>query len=129
MKGKKGGKELTIYIGGNMEKDEKELLENPSEGLKQPTNILYLESYAQLHRILSPTKLDLLRYLIQMNSKGTEQSVGEIATELDRQQEAISRDLHYLKNLKLVDLHKVSQTVYAYTDFQSINIEMVAPEA
>ncbi len=121
-------KELTIYIGGDMDKDERELLETP-EGLNQPKNIIYLESYEQLNRLLSPKKLDLLRYLIQENKKGSEKSVGEIATELGRQQEAISRDLHYLKNLKLVDLRKVSQTVYPYTDFQSINIEMAPMEA
>ncbi len=120
----KADKELTIYIGGDMDKDERELLETP-KGLDQPTNILYLDSYEQLDHLLSPKKLDLLRYLIQENKKGGEKSVGEIASELNRQQEAISRDLHYLKNLKLVDLRKVSQTVYPHTEFQSINIEMV----
>lgn len=115
---------LTIYIGGDMEKDEKELSENPKEGLKQPQNTLYLDSYGQLNNILSPARIDLLRCLIKGQRNGGQKSVGEIAAHLKRKQEAISRDVHYLKNLKMLGMRKERQTVYVYTDFDSINIEI-----
>ncbi len=119
---------LTVYIGGDMEKDDKELSENPEKGMEQPQNILYLESYAGLSRILSPARLDLLRYLIKVRRKGAEKNVGEIAIELKRRQEAISRDVHYLKNLRMVGLRKDKQAVYVFTEFDSISIQ-TAPRA
>ncbi len=117
-------KKLVVFIGGDMEKDEKELLENPEKGVKQPKNALYLESYEQLNKMLSPKRMDLLWYLIEERKKGNEKSVTEIAKSLNRKQEAISRDLHYLKGLKLVDLKKESKKVFAFTELESINIQI-----
>jgi len=115
---------LVVYVGRNMEKDEKELLENPEKGAKQPKNALYLESFEELNKILSPKRIDLLWYLIEEKKKGQEKTVTEIAKNLHRKQEAISRDLHYLKSLKLIDLKKKRQNVFVFTELESINIQI-----
>ena len=120
---------LTIVIGGDMDKDEPELLNNPEKGMLQPRNILYLDSFEDLHEFLSPKKLDLLYYLMKDHSDCEEKCVGAIAKNLKRQQEAISRDLHSLKKLNLVNLKKVSQTVLANATFGSINIKIMKPNA
>lgn len=116
---------LTIIIGGDMEKDERALFANPEKASKeQSENVLYTDSYEQLNKILSPARLDLLRYLIQNKRLHRSKPVGQIAKELNRKQEAISRDLHYLHGLKYIDLKKEKQTVYATTKFEDIDIQM-----
>ncbi|MBI4043712.1 MAG: hypothetical protein HY393_02820 [Candidatus Diapherotrites archaeon] len=113
---------LTIVIGGDMEKDEREFFENPQKAVNQPQNTLYLDSYEQLHEILSPAKLDLLRYLIQTKRQKQCKGVGMVAKDLKRKQEAISRDLHHLQKLKLVELKKEKQRVLAQTKLEAIQI-------
>ncbi len=115
---------LTIIVGGNMEKDERELFENPKKAMKQPQNVLYLDTYAQLIKFLSPKRLDLLYYLIQNKRLSQHKPVGQIAKELKRKQEAISRDLHYLSGLKLIDLKKSKQLVLAQTNLEGIEIQL-----
>ena len=61
--------------------------------------------------------------LIEENKKGQKKTVTEIARNLHRKQEAISRDLHYLKSLKLIELKKKSKNVFALTELESINIQ------
>ena len=121
---------LTIIIGGDMDQDERDLFANPGKvSLKQPENALYVDSYEQLYTILSPARLDLLRYLIQNKRLHRSKPVGQIAKELKRKQEAISRDLHYLQGLKYVDLKKEKQTVYATTELDDIAIQMQKAES
>jgi len=115
---------LVVFIKRSMEKDEKELLDNPKKGFKQPKNALYLDSFEQLNKMLSPKRIDLLWYLIEEKKKGHEKSVSELAKSLNRKQEAISRDLHYLKSLKLVELKKSSQTVFAFTELTGIDVRV-----
>ena len=106
-----------------MDKDLDELLYNPKEGMKQPRNVIYLDSYERLFEFLSPKKLDLLMHLMNLKKKGRQQSVGKIAIELKRHQEAISRDLQHLKNLKIVKLRKSGQSVFAEPEFVNISIQ------
>ncbi len=116
---------LTIIIGGDADKDEQALWDNPKKAsMEQPQNALYLDSYEQLNKVLSPARLDLLRYLIKNKHSKQQKPVGIIAKELNRKQEAISRDLHYLHGLKYIDLRKEKQTVYASTQFEDIDIQM-----
>ncbi|HZX20435.1 MAG TPA: hypothetical protein VFF13_05460 [archaeon] len=113
-------KALTIVIGGDMEEDERQLQKGTDKN--QPKNVLYLKSYEQLNKLLSPAKLDLLRFIIRLSNEGEDKSVSEIAKELNRKQEAISRDLQQLKGLKLVDLRRINRSVIPFTDLDSINI-------
>ena len=121
----KDNKALTILIGGDIEADYKELLSGkPLKEIKQAKNTLYLESYKQLDKLLSPTKMDLLRYIMESQSGDELMSVSQIAKELDRHQEAISRDINHLKKLGLVIVKKVKQTVYALPAYNCINIKV-----
>lgn len=117
---------LTIIIGGDMEKDERAIWDNPERAMKEQTqNMIYAESYEQLYQMLSPARLDLLRYIIRMNHQKESKSVGTIATELKRKQEAISRDLHYLSGIRLIELKKNKQIVLPQTHLDGIQIELV----
>jgi predicted transcriptional regulator len=116
---------LTILIGGDIESDYKELFSGkPLKGIVQPKNTIYLESYEQLDKLLSPTKIDLLRYLIETQKTDNPKSVSEIAKDLKRHQEAISRDINYLKKLGFVVLKKFKQTVYALPIYRCIDIKL-----
>jgi predicted transcriptional regulator len=114
---------LTVIVGGDMDADERELLENPEKGMKQPRNVLYVNSFEQMERILSTKKLDLLRYLIRIGQTKKKKSVSTIAEELNRKQEAISRDLHFLHGLQMVSLTREGQSVYASTRFSGIVVQ------
>jgi predicted transcriptional regulator len=114
---------LTVIIGGDMNADYRELFTNPSKGMKQPRNILYVKSFAQMERLLSAKKLDLLQYLIKIKKSKQKKSVSTIAHELDRKQEAISFDLHKLAALHVIELTREGQSVYASTIFDGIAIQ------
>lgn len=116
---------LTIIIGGDVDKDYEELLSAKSlKEIKQPKNILYLESYEQLDRLLSPKKIDLLLYLIKTQNSDNPESISGIAKKLNRHQEAISRDVRYLHKLGLVSLTQMKQTVYAFSKYSKISIQL-----
>ncbi len=116
---------LTILVGGDIESDYKELFSGKSlKEIGQPRNTLYLESYEQLDKLLSPRKMDLLRYLIETQTSDKPKSISEIAKVLNRHQEAISRDITYLKNFGLVVLKRFKQIVYALPVYYSIDIRV-----
>jgi len=130
---------LTIIIGGDMDLDLNELFSGkPLTDLIQSKNTLYLESYAQLNKLLSPAKLDLFHYLLETQPAKLDlfhylletqfedkpKSISEIAKDLQRHQEAISRDIAQLKGLGLVLLKKFKRTVYAIPMYSSIDIRI-----
>ncbi|MFH0970290.1 MAG: hypothetical protein V1776_02400 [Candidatus Diapherotrites archaeon] len=114
---------LTIVIGGNMEKDEQEIWDNPEVAMKQSEKMVYVDSYEQLHQLLSPARLDLLRYIIWMSHQKESKTVGTIANDLKRKQEAISRDLHYLSGMRFIELKKDKQMVLPLTRLDGIDIQ------
>ena len=116
---------LTIYIGRDIDSDYKELFsDKPLEEINQPRNSLYLDSYEQLDKLLSPKRMDLLRYLIETQAGKKPKSVSQIAKELDRHQEAISRDMGQLRKLGLVAFKKKKQNVYAVPAYSCIEIKV-----
>ena len=119
---KKHSKILTIIVGGDMDKDLDELLTNPEKVAKQPENAFYVDTYAQLHELLSPSKIDLLRAIMTYDPR-QEPDVGNIAKKTKRKQEAVSRDLHALQKKKLIKLTKKGKHVLASTPFESIQIQ------
>ncbi|MDP2666063.1 MAG: helix-turn-helix domain-containing protein [Candidatus Diapherotrites archaeon] len=121
---RKKDEKLTIFIGGDMKGDLDSFLDNPKKGMRQPDNILYVQSYSQLFKALSASRLDLLKFLIDSHNQGQEQSVGEIARKLDRKQEAISRDLQVLRSMRMIDVRKSNRKVFPYTCFDGIEIRM-----
>lgn len=121
----KKSKKLTILIGGDMEADFEELfLGKNFEEIAQAKNTLYLDSYEQLNKLLSPKRMDLLRYIMETQTTKKQKSVSEIAKEVHRHQEAISRDISHLKKLGLVVLKRVKQTVYAIPTYSCIDIRV-----
>ena len=116
---------LTILIGGDIESDYNELFSKKQlKEITQPRNTLYLDTYEQLDKLLSPKRIDLLRYLIKTQEVDKPKSISEIAVALNRHQEAISRDVNQLKKLGLVMLKRFKQTVYAFSLYNCIDIKI-----
>ena len=68
--------------------------------------------------------MDLLRFLMEEAPAQNPKSISEIASGLHRHQEAISRDIAGLKNLGLVLLKKLRQTVYVVPNYERITIQL-----
>lgn len=116
---------LAIIVGGDIDSDYDELFSGkPLNEIAQPRNALYLDSFEQLHKLLSPKRLDLLRHIMETQSGVKPKSVSEIATELGRHQEAISRDITSLKNLGLIAIKRFRQTAYALPEYSRIEIKV-----
>jgi len=114
--------ELTIIIGGDIDKDLKELFSDKYDP-SYPLNTLYLKSFEELYELLSPKKLDFLRWLIEYKPKPCE-SVSGLAKKLGRKQEAISRDLKQLRKLGLITEKKDKQSVLVSVPFKKLVIEV-----
>ncbi len=114
-----------IVIGGDPDADDLELLSGkPIEETNQTRNMLYLNSVEQLIRLLSPKKIDLLRFLMKPYPVTCPDSVSGIASKLHRKQEAVSRDLKQLKKLGLVKTTKNKQKIQASVSFKRIEIRI-----
>ncbi len=120
---KKNDKEtLEIVIGGNFDKDFDNLIKGKLNLSKHPKNVIYLDSFEQLNKILSPKKLDLFNYLTETQDEKNTESLTKISQKLQRKQEAISRDIKQLNMLGLIVLKKVKQTIYAIPKYKRIKI-------
>lgn len=115
-------KVLTIIVGGDMDKDDDRLFNDPNEWKTHPRHTVYVHSYEELHNMLSPAKLDLLIELMNYNP-WKEENVGSIAQKTKRKREAISRDLHHLAAMNLIKLKKAGKMVLVTTPFESIQIQ------
>jgi predicted transcriptional regulator len=116
---------LHIIVGGDFDKDFEDLVKGRTKIGNQPENAIYLDSFEQLNKLLSPKKLDLLTYLAESQLGNTPESITAIAKGLARKQEAISRDVKQLSNLGLVLTKKAKQTVYAIPKYRAIEIKTV----
>jgi predicted transcriptional regulator len=116
--------DLTIIIGGNHEEDLRRIFSKGCDLSKEPKNTLYLNSFEQLHELLSPKKMDLLKYLIEYNPKCPASSVSDLAKKTNRKQEAISRDLIQLRKLGLIKEKKEKQSVLVSAPFRKLIIEV-----
>ena len=114
-------KTMVIKIGGDMNQDLKRVFKNPKAG-KVNSHTLYLKNSEELYEILTPKRLELLRYLINNQSKKS--TIGELADELNRKQEAISRDANLLNKYGLIKKTKDKQMVYLTSLYDSLNIEL-----
>ncbi|MEK6973310.1 MAG: hypothetical protein AABW72_04705 [archaeon] len=112
---------LIIKIGGNMEKDMKEVFEDPSKA-KPGTHTVYLKSVEELPHILSPKKLELLIKLTK--ERFEKKTLSELAEELNRKQESVSRDVKLLAKHQMLKKAKERQMVYLKPRFSSIEIKL-----
>lgn len=114
-------KRLIIKIGRNISKDLKAVYKNPSKA--QPaTHTLYLKDSEELYEILSPKRLELLRYIIEHQTE--KKTISELAEELQRKQEAISRDANLLTKYNLIQKTKEKQMVYLKAIYNSLEIKL-----
>jgi predicted transcriptional regulator len=116
-------KQLIIKIGGNMLEDIKKVYNNPSSG-KPGTHTIYLKSTKDLYELLSPKRIELLKFIIETQSK--KKTVSEIAKAMKRKQEAISRDANKLAKYNLIKKSKEKQSIYLSTEYNSLNIQLTA---
>ena len=111
---------LVVKIGGDMKKDLEMVFENPKKYGVPNTHVLYLKDCEGLYRLLSPQRLELLRRLIKYQSE--KKTVGELARELGRKQEAISRDASFLAMHQMIKKIKKKREVYLKPMFKSLEI-------
>jgi len=112
---------LIIKIGADKEKELKEVFEYPKKA-KKNTHTLFLDNSEDLYEILSPKRLDLLRFIIK--HQADKKTIGELAEELKRKQEAISRDANLLAKYNLVEKIKEKQKVYLKAIYKSLQIQL-----
>ena len=111
---------LVIKIGTDKMKELKDVFDNPKKYSNSNTHTLFLDTSEDLYRLLSPQRLELLRRLIKYQSK--KKTVGELARELGRKQEAISRDASFLAMHKMIKKTKKKREVYLKPMFKSLEI-------
>ena len=110
---------LTIIVGRNMDKDIDNLLKGID--MNQPKNAYYVDTYEEVSKLLSPKKLELLKLIASFSDW---KSVGEIAKESNRKQEAISRDVKNLKANGFIKTKKDGKRTLIETKFSKIIIEI-----
>jgi len=114
---------LIIKIGADIKKDLKAVFDNPAKA-ETNTHTLFLDTVEDLYEILSPKRLELLRYIIAHQSE--RKTLGELAKELKRKQEAISRDANLLAKHSLIKKTKEKQMVHLKALYKSLDIRLAS---
>lgn len=104
-----------------MSKDLKDVYRNPSKA-NPNTHTLHLKTTGELHELLAPKRLELLMHIIKHQSK--KKTISELAKELERKQEAISRDANLLAKYSLIKKAKEKQMVYLKALYNSLEIKL-----
>lgn len=112
---------LIIKVGGQMWEDITHKFKNPS-GEYGGTHTLYLKNSEELYEILSPRRMDLLVEVI--NAQSNRVTIGELATKLNRKQEAISRDAKLLAKYQLIEKVKEKQKVYLQPLYSTLDLQL-----
>ncbi|HIH09054.1 MAG TPA: hypothetical protein HA254_00115 [Candidatus Diapherotrites archaeon] len=116
---KNKGRMVAIKIGTDMDKD-LDKLSKPENVDSFPDNVVYFDDFEQLYSVLFAKKLELLKYIPEVTGK----TVTEIAIELDRKKQVVSRDLHQLSMIGLVELQKDWSRVYPKTRYDKLAISL-----
>jgi len=119
-------KKLVIKIGSDMKKDLKRAFENPGKYGEPGAVNYYLKDVKELAEVLSPKRLELLRQIIDHEAE--KKPIGELAKDLGRKQEAISRDASFLATQQLVKKVKKKREVYLKAPFKTIEIRFAGPQ-
>lgn len=114
---------LIIKIGGDMLDEMREVFKDPRKAAPLAgTHTLYLKDSEQLYRILTPKRLELLRHIIK--SQRERKTISELAHELGRKQEAVSRDANFLASHSLIKKVKERREVYLRALYSSLDIRL-----
>jgi len=117
-------KTLVIRIGCDVKKELKEVFENPKQKASPNTHTLFLKDSNELYEILSPKRLELLRYIT--NHSLEENTITELAEKLNRRQEAISRDALLLVKYNIIQKIKDKQKVYVKAIYSALDIKLAS---
>lgn len=98
---------VEIKVGGDLLGDLDKL--KTKKGFEETADhTIYLKSVSELVSILSDKKVSLMSFIAQH----TNDDVSSISISLNRKKEAVSRDLHELAAVGLVELTKKGRHVY-----------------
>jgi predicted transcriptional regulator len=106
---------LTIIIGGDPDADDRELFENPEKAINKPRHTLYLNSYEELQRTLSPSNFDQLRWFMNYRPYAEKQGA------LNKQKESPPSN-NNPKNPGRIKFSKNGRSRWISTPFESIQI-------
>jgi len=112
-------KQLIIKVG-LMEKELRTVFNNPKNA-KPGVHTVYLRDWSELSELLSPKRLELISFVLK---HGMKKSVSALAKELNRKQEAISRDAGILEKFSLIRKSREKQSVYLKPLYNSLKIEL-----
>jgi predicted transcriptional regulator len=115
-------KTLIVRIGGDIKKELKEVYLDPKNKAQPNTHTLYLKDGKELYKILSPERIELLKYIT--NNACDNITIGELAKELNRRQEAVSRDTILLEKYNLIQKIKDKQKVYIRAIYSALDIKL-----
>ena len=110
---------LVIKIGGNPKLDIRRMFRNP-EKIERGTNTIYLREYTDLLRILTEERMRLIGHLIHSKKNS---SISKLAKELNRKQEAISRDAAILERYEILKKFRNKQETYLKPLYTSVQID------
>ena len=116
-------KTLIIKVGANAKKEIISAFQNPKRKAIPNTHTLYLKDTKELYEILSPQRMELLMYLTKNCNK--ELTITQLATKLNRRQEAISRDTILLQKYNMIQKIKEKQKVYVKAIYDSLDLKLV----
>lgn len=119
-------KTLIIRIGSDMKSDIKKVFDNPKKA-RLNTHTLYLKDSKEFYEILSPQRLELLRFIT--NNPCDEHTISQLAKKLKRRQEAISRDTILLSKYNIIEKVKEKQRVYVKALYDSLDLQLVKSSA
>ncbi len=114
-------KHLIIKIGTDMIDDLREIYNDPKKGIPN-SNTIYLKDANELYEMLSPKRLELLKFVLNVKNKN--KAIKEISRQLKRKQEAISRDASFLESRSIIKKVKEQQRTYLKPVFDSIQINL-----
>ena len=109
---------LKIKIG-DMKEGVKEVFRHP-EKIEAGTHSLYLKSPHELYELLTPKRIELLRFALQNNKE----PITAISKALKRKQEAISRDAAILEKYSLITKTRDNKKTYIKSKYNTLEITL-----
>lgn len=118
-------KTLVIRVGGDLKSELKAVYLDPKNKARPNTHTLHLKDAKELYKILSPERIDLLRYIT--DNACDEITITQLAEKLNRRQEAVSRDAILLEKYDLLQKIKDKQRVYIKAIYSALDIKLGNP--
>ena len=109
---------LKIKIG-DMKEGVKEVFRHP-EKAEAGTHSLYLKSPRELYELLTPKRIELLRFAL----KNDKEPITAISKALKRKQEAISRDATILEKYSLITKTRDNKKTYIKSKYNTLEITL-----